>query len=83
MPRTRKTTPEAAPSAAPQPPAIPNDFVEDDAIRDAEAIAKKYELTQLVRATVAVLNQPITSWKAAMDVSEAPRVIAMRKRIER
>ncbi len=45
---------EEAPAAA--PPRIANAVVPDDAVRDAEAIAKRWGTAALVRACVAVLN---------------------------
>jgi len=55
--------------------------VPDEAVRDAEAIASKWGSTALVRACVAVLNTR-TSYRESMDVTEAPRVIAMKRRAQ-
>lgn len=58
---------------------IPNAVVPDDAVRDAGEIATKWGTTALVRACVAVLNER-TSFRDSMDVADANRVIAMRRR---
>ena len=61
-------------------PQIPNAVVPDDAVRDAEEIARKWGSAALVRACVQVLNTR-TSYTESMDITEAPRVIEMRRRV--
>ena len=72
--------PPADPEAAAETALIPNAVVPDDAVRDAEEIARKWGTTALVRACVAVLNQH-TSYRDSLDITDAPRVIAMQRRI--
>ena len=66
-------------AAPPAPDHIPDGIVPDDAVTAAQAIARQWGSTALVRAAVAVLNSR-TSYAESMDVAELPRVIAMRRR---
>jgi hypothetical protein len=75
-------TPAAATPSRPSSPAapIPNAVVPDDAVRMAEALIKKWGTTAAVRGLVAALNQHL-SHSDSMDIAEAPRVIAMQRRV--